>query len=47
MVDEYTKRAYWIVCPWCDEEKCIGRFVCPHIKQWVDEQKEKEGESSD
>lgn len=42
MVDEYMKAATWIVCPLCDEPKCIGRFNCPEIKAWIEEKKRRE-----
>ena len=46
-MDEYIKAAYkaacWIVCPWCDEKKCVGRFDCPDIKAWIDEKKKEQG----
>ena len=47
MVDEYIKAACLIVCPMCDEKKCVGRFACLDIKRWIDKAKQKEGESSD
>ena len=39
-IDEYMKAACWIVCPMCDEPKCIGRFNCPEIKAWIEEKTE-------
>ena len=35
-IDEYMKAACWIVCPMCDEHKCVGRFNCPEIKAWIE-----------
>ena len=46
MVDEYTKAACWIVCPMCDEPKCVGRFNCPEIKAWI-EKKRMDGDVND
>ena len=34
--DDIQRGAPWIVCPMCDEPKCLGRFTCPEIKEWVD-----------
>ena len=34
--DDLQRGAPWIVCPMCDEPKCLGRFTCPEIKEWVD-----------
>ena len=44
MTDELVKRATWIVCPLCDESKCIGRFNCPEIKAWISKHKDGEGD---
>lgn len=41
-MDEYMKAACWIVCPMCDEKKCVGRFNCPAIKAWIDEKMKQE-----
>ena len=38
--DEYNDAAGWIVCPMCDEPKCVGRFVCPEIKKWADRKRQ-------
>ena len=38
-VDEYMKAACWIVCPMCDEPKCVGRFNCPEIKAWIEKKR--------
>ena len=35
--DDLRKRAGWIVCPLCDEPKCLGRFTCPEIETWLDQ----------
>ena len=34
--DDLQNRAPWIVCPMCDEPKCLGRFTCPEILEWID-----------
>ena len=34
MCDEVSAAA-WIVCPWCDEEKCVGRYNCKQIADYV------------
>ena len=36
LIDECMKAACWIVCPMCDEPKCVGRFNCPEIKAWIE-----------
>ena len=41
-MDEYMKAACWIVCPMCDEPKCVGRFNCTEIKAWVEKKKNEE-----
>lgn len=38
-IDEYMKAACWIVCPMCDEPKCVGRFNCPEIKAWIEKKR--------
>lgn len=30
------KEACWVVCPWCDEPKCVGRFECEEVKKYVE-----------
>ena len=44
MNEQLVKEAAWIICPWCDAPKCVGRYNCPSIKEWV-ERKEAEGEA--
>ena len=34
--EEVRSCATWIVCPMCDEPKCLGRFTCPEIEAWID-----------
>ena len=43
-VDEYMKAACWIVCPMCDEPKCVGRFNCPEIKAWIEKKRRADDE---
>ena len=38
-IDEYVKASCWIVCPMCDEPKCVGRFNCPEIKAWIEKKR--------
>ena len=33
---ELRRQAIWICCPWCDEEKCVGRENCTEIKNYVE-----------
>ena len=35
-------QAVWIVCPMCDEKKCVGRYICPKIKEYLSKKKPKE-----
>ena len=42
MDDEYMRVATWVVCPWCDEKKCVGRFNCDDIARWIDGKKKEE-----
>lgn len=34
-MDEYMKAATWICCSICDEKRCVGRFNCPEIQEWI------------
>ena len=43
---EYMKAACWIVCPMCDETKCVGRFNCPDIKTWAEKKKMEHGDAN-
>lgn len=27
--------AAWIVCPMCDEKKCVGRYNCKQIADYI------------
>ena len=43
MLEKAEKNAAaWIVCPMCDEPKCVGRFNCPEIAAWIEEKKRRE-----
>lgn len=35
-------QAAWVVCPWCDEKKCVGRYNCPQIQEYLNKQTSKE-----
>ena len=35
-IDEYMKAACFVVCPMCDEKKCVGRGNCQEIKAWIE-----------
>ena len=43
---EYMKAACWIVCPMCDEPKCVGRFNCPEIKAWAEKKRREYGDAN-
>ena len=40
MEHELWKMAAWIVCPWCDERKCVGRGNCVQLAEWIVKKKE-------
>ena len=40
MEHELWKMAAWIVCPWCDDRKCVGRGNCVQIAEWIVKKKE-------
>ena len=46
MDNNYMKEACFVVCPLCDEDKCVGRFTCPQIKTWIEE-KERTDDATD
>ena len=37
MDDAYKREAYWVCCPWCDEEKCIDRTTCKAIEEFAEQ----------
>lgn len=37
---ELWKTAAWVVCPWCDEPKCVGRENCVEIAAWIAKKKD-------
>ena len=42
---ELRRKAHWIVCPWCDEDVCVGREDCVEIKRFIEKAlKERKGE---
>ena len=45
-MDEFMKAACWIVCPMCDEPKCVGRFDCPEIKEWAERKRKEYGDGN-
>lgn len=45
-MDEFMKAACWIVCPMCDEPKCVGRFNCPEIKEWAERKRKEYGDGN-
>ena len=40
MEHEIWKMAAWIVCPLCDERKCVGRENCVQLAEWIVKKKE-------
>ena len=34
--------AAFVVCPWCDKNVCVGRYVCNEIAAYIKAQEEKE-----
>lgn len=46
--EQLMKKATWLCCPMCDEDKCVGRYNCKEIQAHIDKKlKEKENEQSD
>lgn len=37
MVDKESEVA-WIICPLCDEDKCVGRYNCKQIADYIKKQ---------
>lgn len=33
---ELIDAAAWVVCPLCDEKKCVGRFECRQIRDRIE-----------
>ena len=46
-MDDLLKAATWVVCPMCDEKKCVGHDNCPEIKALMDKIKERKEEKHD
>ena len=44
-MDEYQKAAYWVVCPMCDEPKCVGHLDCQQIKAWAEKKRKECGDN--
>ena len=45
VVKEIKVRAFWICCPLCDKEVCVGKDDCAEIKNFVEKRlKEREKE---
>ena len=34
---EITRIAAMVVCPMCDEKKCVGRQNCTDLQRWYEE----------
>lgn len=44
-IAEIERKAPFICCPMCDEDKCVGRNNCVDIRNFVNQTiKEREGE---
>ena len=43
MTFEAVKQAAFIVCPVCDEKKCVGRYKCQQIADYIKNNEEKDG----
>ena len=28
-------KAAWVVCLWCDEKKCVGRYNCKRLADYL------------
>lgn len=37
---ELWRISSWVVCPWCDEPKRVGRENCVEIAAWIAKRKE-------
>ena len=37
---ELWRISSWVVCPWCDEPKCVGRENCVTLAERIAEMKE-------
>lgn len=33
---DLVSQAAWIVCPMCDEKKCVGRYNCKWIADYLE-----------
>lgn len=42
MIDKESEAA-WTVCPLCDEDKCVGRYNCQQIADYIKKQEGKDG----
>lgn len=43
MTFEAVKRAAFVVCPFCDEKKCVGRHNCKQIADYVKRKEQEDG----
>ena len=37
MDDAYKREAYWALCPWCDEKKCIDHTTCKAVEEFAEQ----------
>ena len=37
MDDVYKREAYWALCPWCDEKKCIDHTTCKAVEEFAEQ----------
>ena len=35
MMRDAESAAAWVVCPWCEEKKCVGRYNCQQIADYI------------
>lgn len=38
--EDWLAWAAWVVCPFCDLKRCIGRENCPELDAWIKERQE-------
>ena len=43
MTSEAVKQATFVVCPVCDEKKCVGRYNCQLIADYVKSKEKEDG----
>ena len=36
-MDKQIASACWVVCPMCDQDRCVGKENCKEVEAWIEQ----------